>query len=286
MLKRENVIDTVFAELKGCYKASTDYSLANFCFKELFSSFGEVKNFCDITSNLLTFLTYGTYFSSLFGNDRLAIKEYWQSLLLAEISIDGELLSNLQLIAEDLFCYAEDPAFVDYLDTLLNYQGFHALVIHRLAHTLWQREESRRDARILQRLNVKLCAVDIHPGASFGRRVAWDHAIGSVIGEESRIGNDCWLLHNITLGGSGKKGERPRHPYVGNQTFIGAGAMIVGHTKLADKCSIGAGTLLLPHHLKQAQNDRFGQMLDSTTDIDSIEVDRWICVNPRSLVIV
>lgn len=286
MQNKESTIDNAFAALRACYEPSTNYSVANFCVKELFIGFGEVEDFCDIVANLLTFLTTNTYFSSLFGNDRLAIREYWQSLLLANICVEGENISNLELIAEDLFCYTEDPAFIDYLDTLVNYQGFHALTIHRLAHSLWQREDSRRDARLLQRLNVKLCAVDIHPGASFGRRIGWDHAVGSVIGEESRIGNDCWLLHNITLGGSGKKGERPRHPYVGNQTFIGAGAMIVGHTKIADNCAIGAGTLVLPHHLKQAQNDRFGQMLDSSTGLDNVEKNRWICVNPRSLVIV
>ena len=113
--------------------------------------------------------------------------------------------------------YDRDPACTRFLDPLLYFKGFHALVTHRFAHALWKR--GRRDfALYLQSQSSRMFGVDIHPAAHFGKGIMLDHATGLVVGETASVGDNCSFLHAVTLGGSGKeKGDR--HPKIGDNVL-------------------------------------------------------------------
>ncbi|MEQ1673390.1 MAG: serine O-acetyltransferase, partial [Hyphomicrobium sp.] len=122
--------------------------------------------------------------------------------------------------------YDRDPACKRYLDPLLYFKGFHALVTHRFAHALWK--SGRTDfALYLQSQSSRMFGVDIHPAARFGKGIMIDHATGFVVGETAVVGDNCSFLHAVTLGGSGKE-TGDRHPKIGENVLIGAGAKILG----------------------------------------------------------
>ncbi|MFZ1110772.1 MAG: serine O-acetyltransferase [Rhodomicrobium sp.] len=139
--------------------------------------------------------------------------------------------------------YDRDPACGRLIDPLLYFKGFHALETQRFSHALWHL--GRRDfALYLQSQSSRVFAVDIHPAAKIGRGIMLDHGSGIVIGETAEIGDNSSLLHNVTLGGSGKE-TGDRHPKVGRGVMIGAGAKILGNISVGDCSRIAAGSVVL-----------------------------------------
>ncbi len=136
-----------------------------------------------------------------------------------------------------------DPACTRYLEPLLYFKGFHALVTHRFAHDLWR--AGRRDfALYLQSQASRIFSVDIHPGARFGKGIMLDHANGFVVGETAVVGDNCSFLHAVTLGGSGKE-TGDRHPKIGDNVLIGAGAKVLGNIKVGNCSRIASGSVVL-----------------------------------------
>ena len=136
-----------------------------------------------------------------------------------------------------------DPACTRYLEPLLYFKGFHALVTHRFAHELWV--GGRKDfALYLQSQAARIFSVDIHPGAAFGKGIMLDHANGFVVGETAVVGDNCSFLHGVTLGGSGKE-TGDRHPKIGDNVLIGAGAKVLGNIKVGNCSRIAAGSVVL-----------------------------------------
>jgi serine O-acetyltransferase len=139
--------------------------------------------------------------------------------------------------------YDRDPACHRYIEPLLYFKGFHALVTHRFAHALWN--DGRQDfALYLQSQSSRIFGVDIHPAARIGRGLMFDHATGIVVGETAVIGDHCSLLHGVTLGGSGKEGG-DRHPKIGDNVMIGAGAKVLGNISVGNCCRVAAGSVVL-----------------------------------------
>jgi serine O-acetyltransferase len=136
-----------------------------------------------------------------------------------------------------------DPACSRYIEPILYFKGFQALQTHRFAHWLW-RNGSRDFALYLQSQSSRVFGVDIHPAAKLGRGILFDHATGMVIGETAVIGDNCSLLHSVTLGGSGKVGG-DRHPKIGRGVMIGAGAKILGNIRVGDCARVAAGSVVL-----------------------------------------
>lgn len=139
--------------------------------------------------------------------------------------------------------FQRDPAARNILEVLTTYPGIHALLIHRIAGKLWNKGW-RFSARLLSFVSRFLTNIDIHPGATIGRRFFIDHGAGVVIGETAVIGDDVTLYHGVTLGGtSWNKGKR--HPTLGNKVMVGAGAKILGNITVADNCRVGANSVVV-----------------------------------------
>ena len=136
-----------------------------------------------------------------------------------------------------------DPAARSDAENALVYSGLHAIWSHRLAHRMWAIPALRGPARILSQLTRFLTGIEIHPGASIGRRFFIDHGMGVVIGETTEIGDDVMVYHGVTLGGrSMEKGKR--HPTIGDRVTIGAGAKILGPVHIGDDSAIGANAVV------------------------------------------
>jgi serine O-acetyltransferase len=147
-------------------------------------------------------------------------------------------------LREDLACVFErDPAARSTLEVLATYPGVHALFGHRLAHHLWLCGW-RFLARFLSFIGRTLTNVDIHPGATIGRRFFIDHGAGVVIGETAEVGNDVTLYHGVTLGGtSWNKGRR--HPTLADGVVVGAGAKILGPISIGERVRVGANSVVV-----------------------------------------
>ncbi|WP_456456564.1 serine O-acetyltransferase [Thermovibrio sp.] len=150
----------------------------------------------------------------------------------------------LKRVREDIkTVFERDPAARSVLEVLLCYPGLHAIWFHRIAHWLWN-HKLKLPARIISHISRWLTGIEIHPGAKIGRRFFIDHGMGVVIGETTEIGNDVTIYHQVTLGGtSTKKGKR--HPTIGNNVVIGAGAKVLGPVKIGDNCKIGANSVVV-----------------------------------------
>lgn len=150
----------------------------------------------------------------------------------------------LQHIANDMIAVNErDPACPDVLTPLLYFKGFQALVCYRVAHFLWL--EGRREfALYLQSLISETFAVDIHPAAKISSGILLDHATGFVAGETAVIECDVSILHEVTLGGTGKE-RGDRHPKVRSGVLLGAGAKILGNVEIGEGAKVGAGSVVL-----------------------------------------
>lgn len=149
-----------------------------------------------------------------------------------------------QAIREDLLIIRlRDPATTSNLTPFLNFKGFQALQAARMAHALWQSDRKPLALYLQGRIST-IFGVDIHPAASIGRGIFMDHASGVVIGETASVGNNVVILHDVTLGATGKdRGDR--HPKVDDAVFIGAGAKILGNIRIGRGATIGAGSIVL-----------------------------------------
>lgn len=150
----------------------------------------------------------------------------------------------VEAAADDLAAvYERDPAAPDILTPFLYFKGFHALQWHRVAHCLWERQRKVL-ALYLQSRVSRVFAVDIHPAVPVGRGVFIDHGTGVVVGETAIIGNNVSILHEVTLGGTGKD-TGDRHPKVGDGVLIAAGAKVLGNIRIGQGAKIGAGSVVV-----------------------------------------
>lgn len=150
----------------------------------------------------------------------------------------------IQLCKEDLAAAINsDPAARNALEVALTYPGVHAVWAYRLAHMLFKKN-FKLLARIVSSISRSYTGVDIHPGARLGRRLFIDHANGVVIGETTKIGTDCVLFHQVTLGGvSMSKGKR--HPSLGDRVMVGAGAKVLGPIHVGSDARIAANAVVV-----------------------------------------
>src|SRR6266550_7923555 len=139
--------------------------------------------------------------------------------------------------------FERDPAAKSRLEILLCYPGFHAILLHRFAHRLYE-WKLPLVPRIISQFSRFLTGIEIHPGATIGRRFFIDHGSGVVIGETTEIGDDVLLYQGVTLGGTGnEKGKR--HPTLGNRVVVGTGAKVLGSIRIGDDVKIGAGSVVV-----------------------------------------
>lgn len=136
-----------------------------------------------------------------------------------------------------------DPAARGIFEILLLYQGLHALITHRVAHFLYKLHLFFL-ARLISQVSRFFTGIEIHPGATIGKRFFIDHGMGVVIGETAVIGDDVLLYQGVTLGGTGL-GKGKRHPTIGNNVVIGGGAKVLGNIKIGDNSYIGANAVVI-----------------------------------------
>ena len=150
----------------------------------------------------------------------------------------------IKLIKSDFKIIKErDPAARGFLEIVLCYPGFQALVLHRISHKLWNYKLPLLP-RVLSQLTRNITGIEIHPGAKIGRGVFIDHGMGVVIGETSEIGDRCLLYQGVTLGGTGKDSGK-RHPTLQENVVVGAGAKVLGAIKIGSNTRIGAGSVVV-----------------------------------------
>ena len=137
-----------------------------------------------------------------------------------------------------------DPAARSNLEIALNYSGLHAIWAHRLSHRLWLNPDRRLLARTVSQLARWATGVEIHPGATIGRRFFIDHGMGVVIGETAEIGDDVMIYHGVTLGGRSLEPVK-RHPTIQDRVTIGAGAKILGPLTVGHDSSVGANAVVV-----------------------------------------
>src|SRR5262245_16687069 len=149
-----------------------------------------------------------------------------------------------EIFRADIMAVAKrDPACRRLIEPLFFFKGFVALQTYRFAHRLWQ--SGRKEfAFYLQSQSSRVFAVDIHPAARLGKGMMLDHATGIVIGETAVVGDNCSMLHGVTLGGTGNE-RGDRHPKIGRGVMIGAGAKILGNIKVGDCARVAAGSVVL-----------------------------------------
>lgn len=157
----------------------------------------------------------------------------------------GESLSPiLREIKRDIAAVRErDPAAKSDAEVLLLYSGVHAILAYRVAHKLYL-SERYLSARAISQLTKFFTGIEIHPGAEIGKGLFIDHGTGVVIGETCRIGDNCTLYQGVTLGGTGKD-QGKRHPTLGNNVMVGAGAKVLGPFRIGDNAKIAAGAVVL-----------------------------------------
>ncbi|HMO21297.1 MAG TPA: serine O-acetyltransferase, partial [Candidatus Melainabacteria bacterium] len=143
-----------------------------------------------------------------------------------------------------------DPAARSRFEVILCYPGFHALVFHRFSNKLWKSKRLTL-ARFVSHLGRMLTGIEIHPGATLGRRFVIDHGMGVVIGETAVVGDDCFIYQGVTLGAGpeAREGEKPRgvtrHPPLGNGVVVGSGAVIQGDILIEDNARVASGSIVL-----------------------------------------
>lgn len=137
----------------------------------------------------------------------------------------------------------KDPAAKNIWYVIFLYPGYKAILSHRLAHFFYIHKLMFL-ARFISQLNRFFTGIEIHPGASLGKRILIDHGMGIVIGETAIVGDDCTIYHGVTLGGTGKISKK-RHPTIGNNVFIGSGTKILGNITIQDNVKIGANSVIL-----------------------------------------
>lgn len=154
------------------------------------------------------------------------------------------VMSTVATVREDLAAaHRRDPAATDDLSILLTSPGLHAIWTHRIAHRLWTRG-AKLPALVLAQGARLLTGVEIHPGATIGRRFFIDHGMGVVVGETAEVGDDVMLYHGVTLGGRSMERIK-RHPTVENGVTIGAGARVLGPVVIGEDAQIGANAVVV-----------------------------------------
>jgi serine O-acetyltransferase len=165
-----------------------------------------------------------------------------------------------------------DPSARNALEVILLYSGLHAIVGYRIAHALWSMKVPIVP-RALSQVFRFFTGIEIHPGAQIGRGLFIDHGMGVVIGETSIVGDNVTLFQGVTLGGTGKETGK-RHPTIGNNVVIGAGAKVLGNINIGDNSYIGANAVVLrdapanstvvgvPGHVTKQDGQRIDLMLD------------------------
>ena len=155
----------------------------------------------------------------------------------------NENLGVVRSIREDIVnVLRKDPAARHLLEVLLVYPGIHALILHRLSYWLWQ-HKFKLVARIIALLGRWWTGIEIHPAARIGRRLMIDHGLGIVVGETAQIGDDVTMYHGVTLGGT-RWDPVKRHPTVGNNVLLGAGAKVLGAITVGDGVKVGANAVV------------------------------------------
>lgn len=143
--------------------------------------------------------------------------------------------------------FSRDPAARSRLEVFLCYPGFHALILHKLAHWIWK-NNFKTLARFISATSRFLTGIEIHPGATIGKNLFIDHGMGVVIGETATIGDNVTIYHDVTLGGVSPqdvaKGSK-RHPQIGNNVVIGSGAQLLGAIKVGDGAKIGSNAVVI-----------------------------------------
>jgi serine O-acetyltransferase len=139
--------------------------------------------------------------------------------------------------------FERDPAARNTWEVITCYPGFHAMLVHRLSHKLWD-AGLKWLARFISHLGRWVTGIEIHPGARIGRRFFIDHGMGVVVGQTAEIGNDCTLYHGVTLGGTSWNPGK-RHPTLGNGVVVGAGAKILGPIVIGDGAKIGSNAVVV-----------------------------------------
>ncbi|MFE3293266.1 serine O-acetyltransferase EpsC [Rhodococcus sp. NPDC059234] len=186
----------------------------------------------------------------------------------------------LRTIREDLqAARGHDPAARSNIENAVVYSGLHAIWSHRVAHRMWAVPALRGPARVLAQFTRFLTGIEIHPGATIGRRFFIDHGMGVVIGETTEIGDDVMLYHGVTLGGR-SLAKTKRHPTVGNRVTIGAGAKVLGPITIGDDSAVGANAVVtrdvpvdsiatgIPATIRHRSGKQHEQLVDPTSYID------------------
>lgn len=151
------------------------------------------------------------------------------------------MIKDLYLDAKNI--KEKDPAARTILEVVLLYPGFLILVFYRISNVFYK-YKMFFIARAISQFGRFLTGIEIHPGAKIGKRLFIDHGMGIVIGETAEIGDDCTIYHGVTLGGTGKDILK-RHPTIGNNVMVGAGAKLLGPINVGDNVKIGAGAVVL-----------------------------------------
>jgi serine O-acetyltransferase len=182
------------------------------------------------------------------------------------------LLHLFGMLREDMrTVFAGDPAARNTLEVLVCYPGLHALWNHRAAHYLW-RHRLRLIGRLLSHVNRFVTGIEIHPGASIGRRFFIDHGMGVVIGETSEIGDDVLIYQGVVLGGTTHE-KMKRHPTIGNNVVLGAGATLLGAITIGERARIGAGSVVV-QNVEPGATVVPGRVVTGRTPVEALEHGR------------
>ena len=177
----------------------------------------------------------------------LTLRGMIETTLTTSLAVQEAIRADLEAVV------TRDPACRGYSSPLLYFKGFHAIQAHRVAHDYWMADRKPLALYLQSRIS-EVFAVDIHPGARLGKGLLFDHATSVVIGETAVVEDDFSMLHEVTLGGTGKQGG-DRHPKIGRGVMIGAGAKVLGNIKVGEGAKIGAGSVVLndvPPHVTVA----------------------------------
>lgn len=179
-------------------------------------------------------------------------------------------------------CLENDPAahgFWGGVEVLLTYAGFHAMIMHRIAHVLHTKLHIPLIPRMISQFNRFITGIEIHPAAQIGKGLFIDHGMGVVIGETTIIGDNCVMFQGVTLGGTGKETGK-RHPTIGSNVMISAGAKVLGNVTIGDHVKIGAQSVVLkdvpPHCTVVGVPGRIvireGQRVSRGCDMDQVNL--------------